>query len=148
MAKDVKAKRVTKTIEDDYDGFQSSHEETRWVIVDAETGKLLDDARGYGYRTAVSAYKGWSFVKKTRENLKAVQEEEKAIRTWLDKHPVISESLDEMLFHLIMMNAPLSKDTFFEFLKELTADEGLPVPAEAFFRYFRKERYRSAHKKE
>lgn len=147
MAKDVKAKRVTKIIEDDYDGFQSSHEETRWVIVDAETGKLLDDARGYGYRTAVSAYKGWSFVKKTRENLKVVQEEEETIRTWLNEHPIISENLDDMLFHLIMINVPLSKNTFLEFLKELAGNEELPVPAETFFRYFRKERNRSAHKK-
>ena len=35
--------------------------ETRFVIMDLETGEILDDAQGYGYKTAVKAHRayGW-----------------------------------------------------------------------------------------
>ena len=141
MAKDVKAKRVTNVIEDDYDGFKSSHEETRFVIVDAETGELLDDARGYGYRTPVSAYRGWSFVKKARENLKNVQKEEEDIQTWLASHPDISAALDDLLTSDTI--AVTSKNVFVEWLHVLACNDELPVPEDAFWRYFRKKRNRS-----
>ena len=34
--------------------------ETRFCIVDANTGEMLDDAQGYGYKTAQKAYAGYS----------------------------------------------------------------------------------------
>ena len=34
--------------------------EKRWIIVDPDTGKVLDDAQGYGYKTKQNAIKaGW-----------------------------------------------------------------------------------------
>lgn len=33
----------------------------RYVIVDIDTGEILDDAQGYGYRTAQKAYAGYNY---------------------------------------------------------------------------------------
>ena len=40
----------------------SKGNDTRWVIVDSKTGKVLDDAQGYGYRTEQKAYAGYGHV--------------------------------------------------------------------------------------
>jgi len=35
--------------------------ETRYIIVDIETGEILDDAYGYGYKLEINAYKSYSY---------------------------------------------------------------------------------------
>lgn len=37
----------------------SKQYEPRYVIVNEETGEILDDANGYGYKTIQTAHKGW-----------------------------------------------------------------------------------------
>ena len=33
----------------------------RYAIKDIETGEIVDDAQGYGYRSAQKAYAGWAY---------------------------------------------------------------------------------------
>ena len=42
--------------------------EMRYCIVSTETGEVLDDAQGYGYRTAQKAYSAYAY--KTRDKTK------------------------------------------------------------------------------
>ena len=35
--------------------------ETRYACVDENTNEVLDDAQGYGYKTAQAAYKAWGW---------------------------------------------------------------------------------------
>ena len=35
--------------------------ETRYVVVDQNTGKILDDAQGYGYKSEVKAYSSYAY---------------------------------------------------------------------------------------
>ena len=39
----------------------------RFIIVNIETGEVLDDAQGYGYKTAVNAYKAYGYKAKRPE---------------------------------------------------------------------------------
>lgn len=36
----------------------------RWVIIDRHSREILDNADGYGYKTAPSAYRGYAFKHK------------------------------------------------------------------------------------
>ena len=36
----------------------------RWVVIDQETGEIVDDARGYGYRTEAKACKAFAYKQK------------------------------------------------------------------------------------
>ena len=38
--------------------------EKRFVIIDANTGELLDDAQGYGFKTAQKAYASYGYKSK------------------------------------------------------------------------------------
>ena len=35
--------------------------EIRYAIKDMESGEIVDDAQGYGYKSAQKAYAGWSY---------------------------------------------------------------------------------------
>ena len=38
---------IRKTFVEDYGDFQEKHIETRYIVVDEETGEVLDDAQGF-----------------------------------------------------------------------------------------------------
>ena len=39
----------------------SNGEEKRYIVVDQETGEVLDDAQGYGFRTKRKAYAAYTY---------------------------------------------------------------------------------------
>lgn len=41
--------------------------EERYQIVDNETGRMLDNAQGYGYKTKSGAYKSYAYILKHQE---------------------------------------------------------------------------------
>jgi hypothetical protein len=47
----------------------------RFVVVDNETGEVLDDAQGYGYKTAQKAHVAWAY--KTRDKSKDAEKMKK-----------------------------------------------------------------------
>lgn len=60
----TKANSVSvKAIRDD---SLSIRGEARYVIVDAATGEVLDDAQGYGYKSAQRAYAGFGYLTKDK----------------------------------------------------------------------------------
>ena len=46
----------------------SDKAERRYVIKDMESGEIVDDAQGYGYKSAQKAYAGWAY--KSRDKSK------------------------------------------------------------------------------
>ena len=46
----------------------SSKYESRFVVINEDTGKILDDAQGYGYKTPQKAHAAWAY--KTRDKSK------------------------------------------------------------------------------
>ncbi len=49
----------------------------RYAIVDIETGEIMDDAQGYGYKSAQKAYAGWAY--KNRDKSRDAEKAEKEI---------------------------------------------------------------------
>lgn len=56
---------------------------TRYVIVDVNTNKVLDDALGYGYKTKTKAFKSYLHKNPSQEKLK----KDEAIWEWLSTVP-------------------------------------------------------------
>jgi len=79
---EFKTRSITKTI--DY-GQGITEQETRYIIVEVGTDKVLDDAQGYGYKTAQGAHKaGWYKFQKGREQI--LSKEGTAKQFW-DQNP-------------------------------------------------------------
>lgn len=68
--------------------------ETRYVVVSVDTGEVLDDAQGYGYRTMQKAHAAYAY--KTRDKSKDAQLKAKQhhIRQWLKEYKDFSNLMD------------------------------------------------------
>ena len=64
----------------------SSVYDMRYVIVDKNTGEVLDDAQGYGYRTVQGAYKAYAYKTRDRSKDKEKAQRRKEIRSWMKQH--------------------------------------------------------------
>ena len=58
--------------------------EKRFVIIDATTGELLDDAQGYGFKTAQKAYASYGYKSKLNGRKPA---NKAVIKAWIKKDP-------------------------------------------------------------
>ena len=70
----------------------------RFIVVDEETGEILDDAQGYGYRSPQKAYAALAWKAggnldkpktaedKRRERKQAKERKRERIKQWLKKH--------------------------------------------------------------
>lgn len=60
--------------------------EERFIVVDPETGEVLDDCNGYGYSTEVSAHRGYSFKLKSKEEQETIKALQKKVKSWWQRH--------------------------------------------------------------
>lgn len=51
-----------------------------YIVVDTETGEVLDDAQGYGYKTANKAYAAYFWKNRTPEQKKQYEQLTKKIK--------------------------------------------------------------------
>ena len=74
--------------------------ETRYVIVSADTGEVLDDAQGYGYHTAQKAHAAYAY--KTRDKSKDAQlkAKQRHIEQWLKEHKDFFNLMDAVAFDI------------------------------------------------
>ena len=72
----------------------------RFVIIDKDTGELLDDAQGYGYKTAQKAHAAWSY--KTRDKSKDAEKAARTrhIRKWMKENPGFVKAMDQFAFEI------------------------------------------------
>lgn len=73
-----------------YGAYRTAH---RWIIVDTSTGQILDDAQGFGYKSATNAYRAYGFkqsLKKRNTTPKKLKEQAKAF--WRN-HPKLQDDI-------------------------------------------------------
>lgn len=97
----------------------------RFVIVDTETGEILDDAQGYGYRTKQKAYAAYRYQNRNRSKDKRRKQEEKAIRQWWQDHRELSDLLEQFAFEIV--KGSWGPDDKFDanLLKEVMDEQGI-----------------------
>ena len=80
------------------DGSLSSPMDKRYIIIDIETGEVLDNAQGYGYKSERKAYASYSY--KTRDKSRDKEKSLKAsqIKKRLDENKDFTEALDTCAF--------------------------------------------------
>lgn len=96
MNKNYKVERYMTT--KDCEGY--SVDEARYRIVSAETGEILDDAQGYGYKTARKAYAAYSYKHRDRSKDKERAAKEKQIRKWMKENKGFIDLMDEIAFDI------------------------------------------------
>ena len=90
----------------------------RYAIMDVETGEILDDAQGYGYKSASNAYSAYAY--KTRDKTK--DKEKKArinqIKQFLKEHKGMVSDIEYLEFDYIKNNEKFGAKDMKEYLKD------------------------------
>ena len=126
--------KTTKTIQDEYEEYSTT--EIRYRIVSVDTGEVLDDAQGYGYKTAQKAYAGYSYKNRDKSKDKAKQEKVNKIKKWMKENKSFIKYLEVIAFEIMKdscCNETINATIVNELLKEnklspdFTANELLKV---------------------
>ena len=72
----------------------SKYDDKRYVIVDIESGRILDNAQGHGYKSPQKAYACYAYKKRDRSKDKEKQEKENKIKNWLRENREFTSQLD------------------------------------------------------
>ena len=75
--------------------------ESRYIIIDAKTLNILDDANGYGYKSKENAYKAWKYKTRSFEDQNERNKKYEAVIKWIDKNKKIIDELDNMAFYAL-----------------------------------------------
>lgn len=73
----------------------SSEWDRRFVVVDETTGQVLDDAQGYGYRTAENAHRAYSFKSATPAQKKKRDALKREVRQWCAAHQDFMDAVEQ-----------------------------------------------------
>lgn len=74
--------------------------EMRYRIVSTDTGETLDDAQGYGYKTAQNAYSSYAYKIRDKSKDKARVAKQKHIEQWMEKNETFVNLMDECAFQI------------------------------------------------
>ena len=72
----------------------------RFVIIDKDTKEILDDAQGFGYKSAKKAYAAYHYKNRDKSKNLNKQNKELIIRKWMNEHKNFVQSMDSISFEI------------------------------------------------
>ena len=121
--------------------YDSETREKRYVIIDTESGEIVDDAQGYGYKTAQKAYAGWSYKNRDKSKDKEKAEKERIIARWMRENKKFIRLLDSVAFDIQTRQWEDEDKLDAKLVKDLLEENGytdLPFSAGDLLRYWDK----------
>ena len=121
--------------------YDSETREKRYVIIDTESGEIVDDAQGYGYKTAQKAYAGWSYKNRDKSKDKEKAEKERIIARWLRENKKFVRLLDSVAFDIQTRQWEYEDKVDAKLVRSLLKENGftnLPFSAGDLLRYWDK----------
>jgi len=107
----------------------------RYCIVDAETGEILDDAQGYGYKSIRKAHAAWAYKTKGPKERAAFDANYKKIWDWLKEHQELLDLLEDEALYCLKGQSPFGVENVRAILKNL--DMEAPFSAKDILRVWR-----------
>jgi hypothetical protein len=75
--------------------------EKRYVIVDAATGDVVDDAQGYGYKTAQNAHRAHAYTSMPPNKKRRRDAAQRQVRRWCAAHPEFMQHVEQSMFYAL-----------------------------------------------
>ena len=107
-----------------HDPYDRYHK--RFIVVDKNTGEVLDDAQGYGYKSAQNAYKAYGYKNRVKSKDKEKAQKTRRIVKWMEEHPQFVDAMDTFAFEIV--KGSWGEDERFEMEYEGVACFHLPSP--------------------
>ncbi|MDE5557476.1 MAG: hypothetical protein K2J32_07255 [Ruminococcus sp.] len=92
--------------------------ETRYVIINSDTGEVFDDAQGYGYRTPQKAYAAFNWKKKSPEEHAEQELKKKEVQEWCRKYKSVARQIEDIIFISVKERVPYTVQEILEVIPE------------------------------
>ena len=118
--KNIEIREMIKETKDEFETYR----EKRYVLVDADTGKVFDDAQGYGYKSKQSAMAKYSYASKSKEELHKIAKEKALVQNFWRTHKGFGDYVSE----LALDNTKCGQKFTAKDLEEAMSVYGISVP--------------------
>ena len=107
----------------------------RFVVIDEVTGKILDDAQGYGYRSVQKAHAAYAYKNRSAQKKARDKAMERSVRKWTKEHPELCNLLKGLMLDCLKDHEKINGKFIEEFFKEqkITA---VPFSGREFLKYW------------
>lgn len=113
----------------------------RYVIVSTETGEILDDAQGYGYKSAPKAYAAFGYKNRSPKEIQKKKKKERLIATWCKENKSFIRDLDQFAFEIQKGSWGPDDKIDTRFVKSMLEEYGytnLPFTAKELLQYWKR----------
>lgn len=117
----------------------SSSWDPRFVIVDVDTGEILDDAQGYGYKSRQKAHAAYGYKNRDKSKDRLKKKKKQVVIDWCKQHKKFIAVLEKEQF--IIAKGAAGPDDVFDaaLVKEMFKNAGytdLPFTIPEFLKYW------------
>lgn len=99
----------------------------RFVVLDKDSGEILDDAQGYGYKTAQKAHAAWAYKNRDKSKDKAKAEKRKHIQKWMKEHKSFVRAMDTVAFEIAKGSCGPDEKFDAKFVKKMIKENNLEI---------------------
>ena len=110
----------------------SNYNEKRYIVVDIKTGKVLDDAQSYGYKSIKKAYSAFAYKRRDKSKDKEKQIKEKKIKNWMLENRSFIKLMDQIAFEIVKGSWGTEEKFNTAFLKKMLKENNLNPDFTAF----------------
>lgn len=112
----------------------SSNYDKRFVVVDEATGEVLDDAQGYGYKTAQNAHRAHAYKSMPPKAKRQREAAKRRVQRWCEQHPEVVRHLEQAMFYAMKGGEKVSVTD----VRALLSEHGLelPLPVEDLMKHW------------
>lgn len=115
--------------------------EIRYAIKDMESGEIVDDAQGYGYKSAQKAYAGWSYKNRDKSRDTEKADKEIIISKWMKQNRSFIRLLNVLAFEVAKGSHAPDDKVDVNFIRQLLKENGykdLPFTARDLYNYWQR----------
>lgn len=98
---------------------------SRFVIINPDTGKILDDAQGYGYKTIQKAYAAYSYKNRDKTKDKEHEKKFRKIKKWMKEHNDFVEAMNQYSLEIAKGSWGSEEKFNAKFVKEMLKQNNL-----------------------
>lgn len=77
----------------------SSNFDKRYVVVDEATGEIVDDAQGYGYKSAQNAHRAPAYKSMPPKKKRQQDTAKRQVQRWCAQHPEFMPHVEQSMFY-------------------------------------------------
>ncbi len=113
----------------------------RYAIKDMENGEIVDDAQGYGYKSAQKAYAGWAYKNRDKSRDAEKASKEIIISRWMKANKNFIRFLDTMAFEIAKGSHEPEDKVDANFVRKALKENGygdLPFSPNELYKYWQR----------